>query len=497
MITRKDRDFVRVSKVSHFPSKCGYEQSRKVPIPHHKTVAIILLLMWLCLAPVLVFSALMSTVSFSMTGQIFIPPLVNTFIGQYVNGTYYAKNLDTGLTWGTDSYSASRLINDAITIANANTGGGRVQIGGGSYFLSETIVPKSNVYLQVASDATLYQTQLSSLAQSISLVLSTSAIDHFTLDGGIWDGKKGSLSDHRDTSTWSSYYFDYFGIAVYSDAQSNNIVIKNVILKNVIGQGIDLRTCKNSLISNCTVNNAGDNPITFEGYSGFNSNSIVEYCTVIGGQDVGINNWLCGNITIRHNTVNNVDDHVDGSHWGIGAEGPTCSIIGNTVTGSGMGIILAWAADNCLVENNTVIGPATASYGHGIQVQTNQGAIVRGNTISNWDYPFSTYGDGQTINAQFINNVCNGGKAWISGTGTRISGGTMESYDYDGCISLRYAENVVITGVTFSGANGIKDYGLVSNGVTITYNDFTALSGTKISVGSCSGVTIQNNVGYP
>src|SRR5208283_2132646 len=121
--------------------------------------------------------------------------------------------------------------------------------------------------------------------------------------------------------------------------------------------------CNNALVYNCTVIDAGDNPITLDTST---SNSIVKDCTVVGGQDVGINDWGGTNCIIEDNNVANVTQYSGASHWGIADEyGVNIDIIDNTI--SGCSYDLVDAGNNTLVEGNTINGLGIS--GGGIQVQ--------------------------------------------------------------------------------------------------------------------------------
>lgn len=259
--------------------------------------------------------------------------------------TYVATNLQ-----GQQVYSgsdASTIINNALGSASS------IEIRPGSYLLTGRIVPLNNKYLMASSGAALYQSPLTSLGNSISLVFTQNSVSNFTLDGGHWNGNKGSLSDHRGTSTWNSNFFNYFGIGFYGSSVSG-ITIKNVFLENVVGQGIDLFGATNCLVQNCTVNHAGDNPLTIE-YSP-NSNSILEYNTINGGQDVGLNTWECSYVTIRYNSVSDVTDYGGASHWGLAPEqSDYITVIGNTVSNCAQNIV-SYISTNVVFTENTMIG---------------------------------------------------------------------------------------------------------------------------------------------
>jgi hypothetical protein len=331
-----------------------------------KIVAVLLLILFAFHGIFFAISALVKSVTIASGGQIAASvPQTYWTIGQYANGTYYSTNGQTRI----NSADPTALIN------NAMSSGGYVYVEPGSYQLTGRLIPRSNVYLNVSSGATLYQPQLTSLGNSFSLMFTSGNVQNFTLDGGHWNGNKGSLQDHRGTSTWNSNFNDYFGIGFYGGG-GDRITIKNVYLENVVGQGIDLAYCTNSLISNCTVINAGDNPITLEG-DNENYNSIIEYSTVIGGQDVGINTWHANNCTLRYNTVANVTQYSGASHWGIAIEQSSyVNIIGNTVSRCAQNIESDYS-DHILISGNILIGGNPA-----MEVKNTDTAEVTGNDFT-------------------------------------------------------------------------------------------------------------------
>jgi hypothetical protein len=483
----------------------GYARKRKnvhnsKTNAHARIIGFLLLFAFLFSFTISPFSVPRTTVSVHSPRQIVVVSS-NIFIGQFGNGTYYAKNLDNGKNYAIDLNYASTLINNAIEGAYAHNGGGTVQIGSGLFVLNETIVPKSNVYLQVSPSATIFENTPADLESSISL-MACSSVRNFTLDGGIWNANKGPLSDHRDTGTWHKNFNKYLGVAFYGD--SINITVKNIVLENVIGHGIDFMSVVNGYICNCTVINSGDNPITVESTdSSFKSNTTVRNCYVRGGQDVGINSWTVSNVTLECNTVTAIVDYNGASHWGIAAEySSNINIIGNNVSNCDYNIVST--SNNVLIANNTIDGTQARGDNYGIQIQTATNNIVSNNIITNVNYPLATWESTQTIDCKFINNICgvgstatNGGSTVIGGMNVTVNGGTMYSTDYDGCISLRGANTVNIIGVTFLSINGISDYGMQSTNVYITQCNFTGLIRTKTSLTKCQNVTIYNNVGYP
>ncbi|MCJ7633490.1 right-handed parallel beta-helix repeat-containing protein, partial [Candidatus Bathyarchaeota archaeon] len=377
-----------------------------------KIVGLMLLSALLLCIPLSVYSALTTIIVISSTGQISTIPF-NVLIGQYANGTYYAINVGNGQTYATAPSSASQLINNAIVGANSHNGGGTVQIGPGSFLLTSTIVPLSNVYLNVSSSALIYENAPATLSASISLLLSTSPVSNFTLNGGTWDANRGSLSDSRLTGTWGSNFFKYLGISIFNDGPNINNKIENVVLRNVIGHGINLYNPTNCLIYNCTVSNAGDNPITLNSFEGpiFNTgNSTILNCTVVGGQDAGINTAGVSNATIAGCTVSNVTKNSGSSHWGIAAEyGANVTISGNVIYGCDYDIVST--SDNVLITQNLVDGSYNTGANYGIVIATASNNIVSFNTITNVQCSLTTYGTGDTVNTQFLNNTCSGAYA--------------------------------------------------------------------------------------
>jgi len=489
-----------VFKGSDFALKCRNVANSTTNAPV-RIIGILLLSASLLSLTILSYSVLTPTVHTSSPKRIVLTSF-NTFIGQYDNRTYYANDLINGTNYAVDPDCASTLINSAIYWANAHNGGGTVQIGSGLFLLSETIIPKSNVYLQVSPSATVFENTPANLDTSISLVL-CSNVQNFTLDGGTWDANKGRLSDHRDTGTWHKNFDKYLGIAFYGGS-NNGITVKNIVLKNVIGHGIDFMSVVNGTIYNCIVINSGDNPITVESTApSFKSNTTVRNCYVRGGQDVGINTWVVSNVTIKGCTVTNVTQHKDGSHWGIAAEySRDVAIIGSHVSGCDYNIVST--SDNVLIANNTVDGAYSTGANFGIMIATARDNIVCNNTIKNVIQTLGTYRNTETFNTQFINNICgvgstttDGGYTWIAGANTTITGGVMYSTNINGCIILVSANNTRIIGVTFLGTNGLTDYGTRSYNVHSAYNNFLALTGTDVSLPNSSNVTYAYNIGYP
>jgi hypothetical protein len=388
---------------------------------------------------------------------------------------------------------------DNVTIGTPSiTTGGTVRITPGSYCLNQALVPQSNVYLNVSSSATLYQNPPSSLNSSISLMLTTLPVQDFTLNGGIWNGNKGTLTDHRTTGTWATNFFDYFGIAFYWGSGNTKITVENALVENVIGQGIEIGQATNSLVYNCTVINAGDNPITIEGQTGFNGNDTANQCTVQGGQDVGINTFDLNNCTIENCHVSNVTQYSGASHWGIAAEaGQYINILNNHVSACEDDIDSY--SNYTLIANNVVNGQNNIGESAGIHVLGCNYDTVLNNTISSCGYPLATYSNTQTFNCKFINNtVINSSSVIIAGTNVTVSGGSIQvPTDPNGDICLESAQNVQILNVSFYGADGLTDYSECSNNIYFAYCNFTGVSGTKVSLSLCTNVTYADNIGYP
>ena len=410
----------------------------------------------------------------------------STFTISKTGSTYvYTNNLGVNTT---DSAYASTLINNAISAANAR-GGGTVNVLAGSYLLNVSIVPLSNVYVNCFSGVTIYQNTPASLSASISLVLTTSSISNFTWNGGTLNGNKGTLSDFRNTRTWSSNFFDYFGMSFYGGTDSG-ITIQNAVIENVIGQGIDLLYTTNGWCYNDTVINAGDNPITIDERS---SNCTVEYCNVTHGQDVGINTFEATNCILRYNTVASIVNYTGASHWGIAAEGSNnIQIYNNIVSGCDYNIVST--STNVIISNNVITG--TANSEEGIQLQTVDNTLVQNNTISNClaYQSIGTYGSGTGL--ELINNtITNSQGIYPTATDITIQGGSINSDDPNGDICLQGALDVQILNVTFSGLNGLMDYGEQSTNIYLAYNNFTALTGEKVSLPNCVNVTYADNIG--
>jgi hypothetical protein len=331
----------------------------------------------------------------SDTSPVYVSGSVWT-VGQLDTGEYYSINSAKTVNYAT-TY-ASTLINNAISATSSAHG--ILAIRTGYYCLDAALVPESYVQMNIASGANIYQNAPSALGDSISLMLnSNGGVSNFTVNGGVWNGNKGSLSDFRTTSTWNTNFFSYFGISIYSTTTSSNIVVEHLIVENVIGQGIDLLGCQNACVHNCTVINAGDNPITLDEDT---SNSTVNDCTVIGGQDVGINTWQASGCTLENNHVANVTEYSGASHWGMAAEQSTnIRILDNIVTGCPYDIVDT--------STGTIISGNTVSWATiGIQEQTCSNCVVEFNTFGS-GLSYQTLGTytpiTQTMNLTVIGNV--------------------------------------------------------------------------------------------
>jgi hypothetical protein len=62
---------------------------------------------------------------------------------------------------------------------------------------------------------------------------------------------------------------------------------------------------------------------------------------------------------------------------------------------------------------------------------------------------------------------------------------------------LTGALNLEILNVTFTGMNGLTDYGEQSTNVYVAYCNFASLTGTAVSLPDCVNVTYVDNIGYP
>jgi len=417
----------------------------------------------------------------------FVP---NVIIGQDEDETYYLLHEKDTFT----NFDAAYLFNMAMDI------GGSIEVKDGNYLLTHPITPKSNIYMKLPSGAIITQNQPTSLEQSISLLWTEQYVENVVIDGGTWDGKKGSLYDSWwiDQNRWNANFKNYMGICFYGTGQ--NIVVKNAYIHDVIARGIDFMGITNGWIQNNVIIDAGDNPITID-LNCFNV--IAEYNKVTGGQDVGINTFHANNCFIRHNEVKYVMQEVHSSHWGIAAENSVgIDITDNTVSGCSCNIAVT-ASNDVYVANNIIDGTANQGWNYGVQAMSNTYDVtVQGNTIINCRRPLGTYPAGDNCHdIDFIDNVCQGfgnnPACEIMGRTILIQGGSIESRSSEGCIFLNQAQNVEVRSVKFVGTNGIWDYLTRSDGVTITGCDFTQLSGTKVSVTYCSNVNIYNNEGYP
>jgi hypothetical protein len=414
------------------------------------------------------------------------------------NGSSYVYTNSNGYNV-TDSLYATKLINKAISDASSS-GSGTVIIYPGSYQLNASLVPLSNVFLN-ASGATIYEAAPENLSMSISLMISASPVSNFTVYGGTWDANRSSLSDHRGSANWDYYFFNYMCIAFYGGGSW--ITVENALVKNCINSGINTYEVSNAYVYNNTVLNCGDNPITFNGNTSGepgttngNWNDTAEYNTVIGSQDVAINTFHADNCTLRYNTVSNASEYPGASHWGIAAENSyDVHIIGNNVTGGVDSIVST--SNKALIEGNNVT--CTSETDVGIQEQGVDGNVIQNNIVRNC-HNYQSIGDygSATTNALLINNtVINSNAVWIGATNVTIQGGSIDSpTDGNGCINLDGCLNVRILNITFTGVNGLTNYGSNSSEIFFAYNNFSALSGTKVSLATSTNITYANNIGY-
>lgn len=408
------------------------------------------------------------------------------------SGNVYTYTPNVGSPQNNVTNYAQTLINTAISAASAYSNG-VVQILTGNYWLSASIVPQSNCEVNCSSGVTIYQSPLTSLASSVSLVLTTSSTNNFIWNGGVLNGNKGSLSDFRSTTTWAPNFYNYFGIGFYGGTDSN-ITIENVVIKNVIGQGIDLYATSQGWCNNDTVIYAGDNPITIDIGC---SNSTVENCYVNGAQDVGINTFQSTNCVLRNNTVFNATCVLFGSNYSSGWEMATensnnISIYNNNITAvSGGQDTFVSTSSNTLIANNLINGVGTS----GVGIHLESGAtnnIVQNNTLTNCNQ-YQSIGVDETGAILINNTVVNGDYVGVESSNTTISGGSINvPSDANGCINIGGVSNITVRNVTLSGADGIM--GTVTN-LNFEYNNFTGISGTNVGV-TGTNITYAYNIGY-
>jgi hypothetical protein len=424
-------------------------------------------------------------------------------VGRYTNGTYWFQN-DLGIITTDHSY-ASILIQNAINDAS-NINSGLVNINAGAYVLNQTLYPVSNVYLHASSGATIEQNQPSSLGDSISLMLTANGgINNFTINGGIWNGNKGSLYDDRTTSTWSSYFFQYLGISIYSSANpSSKITVENLEVENVIGQGIDLLGCKNTLVYNCTTINDGDNPITLDTDS---SNCTVNACTDVGGQDVGINTWQATNCIIENCHVSNVTEDSNTSHWGIAAEQSNhIQILNNFVSLCPYNIVDT--SNNTVIEGNSINGGSSAVAAISIQVTYN--TFVADNSITgmatggpSFAYCISTWTPiTQTYNLTLQGNtgeVNDSHTTWYNLNVAISGGGTLSESDtaFDSSLASINGNNYQFESGDSVTLTAYSNSGQTLQSITLNGNSASSplsvvMSGTRSVVASFSGSSISS-----
>jgi len=402
------------------------------------------------------------------------------FIISVSGNTYTSINTQTNVAT-TSSNVAQLITNNLFT-------GGITYVEAGNYVITQTIIPHSNSHLILSPNAVISQASPSSLSQSITLLGSNTPITGFTVDGGRWNGNKGSLTDHRGSSTWNTCFGGYMGLYFTG---SSNIVVKNAIIENIINSGVYTSKVTNALVSNVTVNNGGDNPITFNGNldGGANGNwsNTAENCTVNGGIDVGINTFHADNCTIKYCIVTNIlqGTSMGGSNWGIAAENSkNVNIIGNTVSQCSENIVST--SDAVKIDGNTVDASNNKGADCAIHIISGDGNIVKNNVIKNSAYPLVTAWGGRPTNTEFINNTVTDNTSdarcvFGGDVGTIVLGGSIQTNNADGCISLRGSSKITIDNVIFIGTKGVLDYGQTSTYIDVKNCIFKDTVGNTIA----------------
>lgn len=371
-------------------------------------------------------------------------------IGQFSNGTYYSYN---NVVCYTDQNYISTLMTNAIT--STSSGGGSVYVETpylytseyGSYLLNQPIVPASNVTLTCAPNVLFYETQPATLSTSFSLMVASGTLNNFTLNGGTWNSNKGSLSDHRGTGTWNSGFAGYMGINIGSGA---NCTVENAVIENCVNSGLTTYESYNCQFLNDQVLGCGDNPITFNGNvngspNGGDWDDLCNGCTVVGGQDVGINTFWCDNCTLSNNNVSDILQYTGASNFGMAFENSFnnyminntishCAydlidisvgsqIIGNTVSNAIIGIqTQTTGMDNSLVKDNVFgsgLSYRTYDYYGGVENVTLQGNIGLGTAGSN-DFAW------QTLNVTASNAVVSESNDWCNQNLPSINGNNYQ-----------------------------------------------------------------------
>lgn len=332
------------------------------------------------IAPLLVFVSLLLAV-----GLVLVPTASATPTYDYLVASNLVKN-----PGGATVYTASSMP-AALTwaLAHANT---TTYIPPGSYTFSSSATIGS--YATLISNGTITASTTGN-----SHLLSASGKNHFTVDGGVWDGNQDNNpygGGARDAFRFTSCSYGLIENLEVRECPYGNIEVDrstNFTLRNISshdsgiigaseawrGLSIILADVSNSIVENCHIYNSARGGVYFytedDAVIEHIDNNIMRNNTVQNTQCSGLSLSIRGagdtaiNGLIENNTV--IDCGRDGLHPGINvgfSSGSTlrlasyCTVRNNTVYESGTygglqcGGGINSQGDNCLVFNNT-IGP--------------------------------------------------------------------------------------------------------------------------------------------
>lgn len=267
--------------------------------------------------------------------------LPNDVIINKTGSTVYGINCSSGDVWDSGPDLDVVLNNALANFANVYV----KRPSDGFYPLNDTdgdrygILPRNNTHLIIEPLTLLNGTQPATLNDTFTLLgwhNTWGPIYNFTLDGGIWDGNKGALADHRGSGTWSDGFRYYMGVTFYQNAANpgSNLNVYRVEIREVVGFGLDFFYCTHTDADYIRVIYAGDNPITVEAPEDteWDHDARVAHFYVFGGQDVAVNTYWGRNVHFGPGYIEAIDDFGgDASHWGMANEQGTCVVFQDIV----------------------------------------------------------------------------------------------------------------------------------------------------------------------
>jgi len=342
-----------------------------------------------------------------------------SYVVSLYNSTHYS--LINGTTQAVDyiSTNVSEVIN--LAISNASTIKGTVYIENGTYKLTESIIPKSYVYVY-APHAVFLECN-SSLLPPLNLSQTFNMVAHahqnyplynFSLDGGIWDGQRRNLEITNDADN-ANYGGQTNGIYIYSDPPNGGfgIVIKNLVVRHIVRFGVAIFRSQQSLVENVTTIDVGHNGITIDAggpvYDYWNHNAIVRNSYAEFSGDVGINVFYGRGVQLIDNTaINNTNPaSMYKSNWGFASEfAHNVSFIRNqafnqtTPTGAGIGLINS--DDVVLIENSANNNSA------GVSIHSSSNVSVSANNLESNNVGIEVYNSNSSSffhNNLIVNNI--------------------------------------------------------------------------------------------